>query len=200
MNDLYFTAKNKKACKDESSPCKPYKFNEILLCRMKSKQVWMKSSVFHLRWNQIRRSYPRVSGILSRSDFIHESGFIPTKADLVEKDSELYPILSLFLVGMTGFEPATSCSQTTLHRFFDYFCVPFNAFEFKNDAFECSQSHCFQVVQSCRWSKLWSTTNCPQIIVAEKLCSHSFKKSYNTILYHKSTEMSMIHIRGFFTV
>ena len=27
------------------------------------------------------------------------------KADLVEKDSELYPILSLFLVRMTGFEP-----------------------------------------------------------------------------------------------
>jgi hypothetical protein len=49
MNDLYFTDKNKKACKDENHPGKPYKFNEILLCRMKSKQVWMKSSAFGFR-------------------------------------------------------------------------------------------------------------------------------------------------------
>ena len=47
-------------------------------------------------------SLPAVRQISSRSDFIHESGFIPQKADLVEKDSELYPILSLFLVRMTG--------------------------------------------------------------------------------------------------
>ena len=37
MNDLYFTGKNKKACKDENYPGKPDNFNEILLCRMKSK-------------------------------------------------------------------------------------------------------------------------------------------------------------------
>ena len=40
---------------------------------------------------------------LAKQDFIAQrfhpqSGFIPTQADLVEKDSELYPILSLFLV------------------------------------------------------------------------------------------------------
>ena len=46
--------------------------------------------------------------ISSRSDFIHESGFIPTKADLVEKDSGLDTILSLFLVGEAGFGPAKS--------------------------------------------------------------------------------------------
>ena len=45
------------------------------------------------------------SKISPRSDFIHVSGFIPQKADLVEKDSELYPILSLFLVRETGLEP-----------------------------------------------------------------------------------------------
>ena len=49
MNDLYFTAKNKTACKDENHPGKPCKFNEILLCRMKSELTRMKSSVCHLR-------------------------------------------------------------------------------------------------------------------------------------------------------
>ena len=44
---------------------------------------------------------------LAKQDFIAQrfhprSGFIPTQADLVEKDSELYPILSLFLVQMKG--------------------------------------------------------------------------------------------------
>ena len=62
---------------------------------------------------------PRVSGISSRSDFIHESGFLPTKADLVEKDSELYPILSLFLVEMRRIEllsenPSTQLSSWTV--------------------------------------------------------------------------------------
>ena len=42
--------------------------------------------------------------ISPRSDFIHSSGFIPTKADLVEKDSELDPILRLFLVQAMRFE------------------------------------------------------------------------------------------------
>ena len=37
MNDLYFTAKKKKACEDENYPGKACKFNEILLCRMKSR-------------------------------------------------------------------------------------------------------------------------------------------------------------------
>ncbi len=36
---------------------------------------------------------------LAKQDFIHNSGFVPQKADLVEKDSELDTILSLFLVG-----------------------------------------------------------------------------------------------------
>jgi hypothetical protein len=31
------------------------------------------------------------------ANFIHVSGFIPTQADLTEKDSKSYPILSLFL-------------------------------------------------------------------------------------------------------
>ena len=39
---------------------------------MKSSQARMKSSAFRLRWNEIRLSYPRISGISSHSDFIHE--------------------------------------------------------------------------------------------------------------------------------
>ena len=48
---------------------------------------------------------PRASGISSLQRFHPRSGFIPQKADLVEKDSELYPILSLFLVEVRGVEP-----------------------------------------------------------------------------------------------
>ena len=62
-----------------------------------------------------------------------------------------------FLVGMTGFEPATSCSQTLKCRFFPYFTRLFGAFKSKNDAFGCSCQHCFHVVRSRRWSKVWSS-------------------------------------------
>ena len=54
MNDLYFTGKNKKGLEGQNYPGKQHKFNEILLCRMKSEWTWMKSSVCHFRWNQIR--------------------------------------------------------------------------------------------------------------------------------------------------
>ena len=47
----------------------------------------------------------------TNSKFHPRSGFIPTKADLVEKSTCLRKCF--FLVGMTGFEPATSCSQST---------------------------------------------------------------------------------------
>ena len=58
--------------------------NEIVRCTMKSNWVWMKSSVCHLRWNQIRLNLA-IRQISSQSDFIHKSGFIPQKADLIEK-------------------------------------------------------------------------------------------------------------------
>ena len=47
----------------------------------------------------------------------YNSGFIPTKADLVEKDSRLYPILSLFLAEAEGFEPPWGCPQTVFKTF-----------------------------------------------------------------------------------
>ena len=61
------------------------------------------------------------------------------------------------MVGVTGFESAASTSQTLTSRFFPYFTRLFGAFESKNDAFGCSCKHCFHVVRSCRWSKLWSS-------------------------------------------
>ena len=36
------------------------------------------------------------SKISSRSDFIHDSGFIPTKADLVEKIEQVFDLLYFF--------------------------------------------------------------------------------------------------------
>ena len=63
------------------------------------------------------------------------------------------------MVGMTGFEPATSCSQRNIYRFFPWFTRLFGAFESENDAFGCSRSHCFHTVRSRRWSKVWSKPN-----------------------------------------
>ena len=42
VNYLYHAFLNK-------SRCRPCVFNEILLCRMKSKRVWMKSSAYGFR-------------------------------------------------------------------------------------------------------------------------------------------------------
>ena len=64
---------------------------------------------------------------------------------------------SAILVGVTGFEPAASTSQRNLSRFFPWFTRLFGAFESEIDAFGCSYKHCFHVVRSCRWSKLWSS-------------------------------------------
>ena len=61
------------------------------------------------------------------------------------------------MVGMTGFEPATSCSQRNLSRFFPWFTRLFGAFVSEIDAFGCSPSHCFHVVRIRRWSKVWSS-------------------------------------------
>ena len=49
--------------------------------------------------------YPALAGFHRVAISSTKGEFIPQKADLTEKDSELYPILSLFLVQVTGFEP-----------------------------------------------------------------------------------------------
>ena len=60
------------------------------------------------------------------------------------------------LVGVTGFEPAASTSQTQKHRFFASFFVLFRAFSSENRAFSCHKVHNSHVVQTCKWSRLWS--------------------------------------------
>ena len=73
---------------------------------MKSEQARMKSSptasdeIKSASLNLAKQDFTQ-----HKLDFIHECGFIPTQADLVEKDSRLYPILSLFLVRMRGLAP-----------------------------------------------------------------------------------------------
>ena len=64
---------------------------------------------------------------------------------------------ALPVVEVTGLEPAASCSQTLKCRFFAYSTRLFGAFVSENDAFVCSCKHCFHVVRSRRWSKVWST-------------------------------------------
>ena len=61
-----------------------------------------------------------------------------------------------FLVGVTGFEPAASTSQTARHRFFASFYVLFRAFSSETRAFSCRKVHISHVVQTCKWSRLWS--------------------------------------------
>ena len=58
---------------------------------------------------------------------------------------------------MTGFEPATSWSQTLKCRFFPYFTRLFGAFVSEINAFGCYCTHYFHIVRSRRWSKLWSS-------------------------------------------
>ena len=65
----------------------------------------------------------------------------------------------LYLVEMTGFEPATSTSRRVTHLIFKWFLRLFGAFQSEIDAFRCSRSHCFHTVQVRRWSKVWSTRN-----------------------------------------
>ena len=62
------------------------------------------------------------------------------------------------MVGVTGFEPAASTSQTLKCRFFAYSTRLFGAFVSENDAFGCSCQHCFHIVRSRRWSKMWSSS------------------------------------------
>ena len=87
-----------------------------------------------------------------------------------------------FLVGMTGFEPATSCSQTLKSRFFAWFTRLFGAFESENGAFGCSCKHCFHVVRSRRWSKVWSSSFRREIVAIEKSKIRLRKNSFSAVI------------------
>ena len=60
---------------------------------------------------------------------------------------------------MIRFEPVMSWSQTQKHRFFASFCVLFRAFSSETRAFTCCKVHNSHVVQTCKWSRLWSDLN-----------------------------------------
>lgn len=63
-----------------------------------------------------------------------------------------------FLVGMTGVEPAWTCSQTLKTWFFTWFYGLFGAFASGLTAFVCSSRHKIRVVRSRKWSRMWSAT------------------------------------------
>ena len=60
------------------------------------------------------------------------------------------------MVGVTGFEPAASTSQRKRQQSFASFWVLFGAFLSEIRAFSCRKVHNSHVVQTCKWSKLWS--------------------------------------------
>ncbi len=61
----------------------------------------------------------------------------------------------LFLVEATGLEPTTSWSLTPILQFFGVFSTLSRAFLSRLTAFVRSSKHCFQVVQTSKWSKVW---------------------------------------------
>ena len=77
------------------------------------------------------------------------------QSDSCEKDCFLVQKAQI-LVEVTGLEPAASCSQTARHRFFASFYVLFRAFSSETRAFLCREVHNSHVVQTCKWSRLWS--------------------------------------------
>ena len=83
---------------------------------------------------------------------------------------------------MTGFEPATSCSQTLKCRFFAYSTRLFGAFVSENDAFGCSYKHCFHVVRSRRWSKMWSSPFRWDMDAIRKSKIRLRKNSFSTVI------------------
>ena len=73
------------------------KSNEILRCRMKSKQVWMKSSA-HPQMKLNPSFHPAEAGFHREAISPNAVGFIPSqRTDLVEKATKFCRILSLFL-------------------------------------------------------------------------------------------------------
>ena len=69
--------------------------NEILHCRMKSEQTRMKSSVYHLRWNQIRLYLPALAGFhrvaISSTKWIYsDAGGFSWKSLRIVSDPEAF--------------------------------------------------------------------------------------------------------------
>jgi len=62
-------------------------------------------------------------------------------------------------VGQLMVGPSSIVSKTARHRFFASFCVLFRAFSSEIRAFSCRKVYNSHVVQTCKWSRLWSDLN-----------------------------------------
>ena len=95
------------------------------------------------------------------------------------------------LVGVTGFEPAASTSQTLKCRFFPYSTRLFEAFASEINAFVCSYKHCFHVVRNRRWSTLWSKSKLHIFShLTRAICSDTEVAFLLLPLYHKTQNIS----------
>jgi hypothetical protein len=90
------------------------------------------------------------------------------------------------MVGVTGFEPAASTSQTQKHRFFASFYVLFRAFSSETRAFMSCKVHNSHVVQTCKWSRLWSAPQNRRSIPPRMSCKLQPEVDFLLqLLYHK---------------
>ena len=85
--------------------------------------------------------------------FIAELFLLP-QANFIEKATCRNK--SLFLVGVTGFEPAASWSQRNITRYFLLIWAFFSPFRSENYALWHSYPHMFRVLRNGRWSVMWS--------------------------------------------
>ena len=95
------------------------------------------------------------------------------------------------LVGVTGFEPAASTSQRKRQQSFASFWVLFGAFLSENRAFSCRKVHNSHVVQTCKWSKLWSDLKSHIICPTSNEPQALFEVDFLLLpLYHKTEDIS----------
>ena len=132
-----------------------------------------------------------------RSIWLAGSHCLPIQAKYFRRGTS--PLLK-YLVEVTGLEPAASSSQTLKYRFFPYFTRLFGAFVSENGAFRCSSSHCFHVVRSRRWSKMWSNYNHPRFRAEEFIQCHSQINLINRKYYTINSLKSQDYISGEFVM
>ena len=145
---------------------------------------------------------PRSSAaLMCHRHIIHHRAIRILPYFLIEYKNNGHQMMTVvFMVGMTGFEPATSCSHTLKYRFFPYFTRLFGTFVSENGAFRCSSSHCFHVVRSRRWSKMWSNYNHPRFRAEEFIQCHSQINLINRKYYTINSLKSQDYISGEFVM
>ena len=108
-----------------------------------------------------------------------------------DKERGNQTVSSLFMVEVTGLEPAASCSQTKKYRFFASFRVLFGAFLSEPRAFSCHKVHISHVVRSRKWSNLWSDLKSHIINPISKEPQALPEVAFLLLLlYHKTADIS----------